>query len=671
MRSMGLVACAFALVACHAGGGAAPATPGFVMPTVLERAETAPITAVSGHAPSLWAIGAPGLRRWDVSSGAGGYEWELVGDARLAGSRLTALAADEDGNAWIAISGDVGRFAATKKGDWRYEDTGAPGDVSSLAPRAGAKGGGAWAGGSGGLFRYDGHRWLVVDGLDGAAITWLHIDDDGQSVWGIAHALGLFHATDQGAALVPTGQVVTATEIVGLARTVIGTRVLAGNFGAQGRLYILMMDTTIELLAPPGIGVRGLVERGGDAVLIAGPAGAERAYRLQPLAPGEPLPAGALRFSSAAPGEHNRWAAVPIILALPPGVTAATTAGGEIYFGTAERGVAKAAPGRPEYLEGSELVGDADRFSVACLTPDRCLVVTEAGQAWKTDGARYEKTSVGETTSAMVLGVVSDGQGSAYAVSSEPPWRTLTVTRRDATKDAWQPAGRVAIDLPPHTTPVLSFLAISPAGTMWGGLRAASDGGEDVGYGAIELELQTGISVQHHPRRPGVATPVEALPLPADLEDVLFDGAETWFASLSGVSRFQQGQLESWGEGEGLPSELVWGIVKGADGTVVAATSEGLARFDGHAFHSFGGERYAVHGVALDGTGMLWAGTNKGLRPVQTLDARLDAAPEVVDGSLRDLARDAFGRVWAMTANAIALVTPGRGASQLNAGRGP
>jgi len=144
----------------------------------------------------------------------------------------------------------------------------------------------------------------------------------------------------------------------------------------------------------------------------------------------------------------------------------------------------------------------------------------------------------------------------------------------------------------------------------------------------------------------------------------VFDGGATWFASLSGVCRFQQRQLESWGEGEGLPSELVWAIDRGPDGAMVAATSEGLARFDGHSFHPFGGERFAVHGLATDGRGMMWAGTNKGLRPVQLAAGApapsLEAAPEVVDGTLRDLVPDGFGRVWALTANAIALLTPGR-----------
>jgi ligand-binding sensor domain-containing protein len=153
---------------------------------------------------------------------------------------------------------------------------------------------------------------------------------------------------------------------------------------------------------------------------------------------------------------------------------------------------------------------------------------------------------------------------------------------------------------------------------------------------------------------------VEALPLPADLEAVLFDGGATWFASLSGVCRFQQGQLETWGEAEGLPSELVWGIARASDGTIVAATSEGLARFDGHAFRPFGGERFAVHGLATGANGVLWAATNKGLRPLEaaTWTATLDDAPEMVSGNLRDVVSDGFGRVWALTTNAVAVASP-------------
>ncbi|MES1164291.1 MAG: hypothetical protein ABUR63_00920, partial [Verrucomicrobiota bacterium] len=606
--------CALGLSGCHAGTGVAPAatSPLPAPMAVVERAETGPITAIAGHAPSLWAVGAPGLRRWDVTSG----DWEVVGDAQLGGADITALAADDDGSAWVAIAGEVGHFVADQHGDWRYQATGSPGEVTALAARAPGKGGGAWAGGPGGLFRYDGHRWLVIDGIDGAGVTWLGIDGDGGGAWVGTNGHGIYHADDRGTEPAPGGAGVRASQVVGMATTAAGTHLAAGNIAGKGRLYALTMAGTIELVPPDGVAIRGLVERGGDAVLIAGPRGGGRAFGLQPLAPGQSVAAGALRFAgSAGPGEHERWAAVPLDLAVPPGVTVAAAAAGEVYCGTADLGVAKAAPGRPDYLDGSQLVGDAEQFSVACLAANRCLVVTEAGKAWRTDGVRYEKASLGEAPAAQVLGVVADSHGTAYAVSSEPPWSALAITRRDEARDAWQPTARVAIDLPAHTTPQLSFVAVSPAGTLWAGLRAAS-GGDDVGYGAVEVDLQTGISVQHHPRRPGAPSAVEALPLPADLEDVLFDGGATWFASLSGVCRFQQGQLETWGEGEGLPSELVWAVQRAPDGTVVAATSEGLARFDGHAFRAFGGEKFAVHGLAVDGRGTLWAATNRGLRRV-------------------------------------------------------
>ncbi len=623
---------------------------------VIARAETGPITAMAGHAPSLWAVGAPGLRRWDLSSG----DWEVVGDAQLAGTPITALAADEDGGAWVATAGEVGRFVADQHGEWRYQATGSPGEVTALAARASGKGGGAWAGGPGGLFRYDGHRWSVIDGIDGAGVSWLAIDGDGGGVWVATNGHGIYHADERGTTPVPGGAAVGAPQIVGMATTATGTQLAAGNIAGQGRLYALTMAGTIELLAPEGIAVRGLVERGGDAVLIAGPRGGERAFGLQPLVPGQPVPAGGLRFAgSTGLGERQRWAAVPVDLSVPPGVTVTAAVAGEIYCGTADLGVAKAAPARPDYLHGSELVGDAEHFSVTCLAADRCLVVTEAGKAWRTDGAHYEKANLGQGPTARVLGVTADSHGTAYAVSSEPPWNALAISRREPVRDTWRPAARVAIDLPRHTTPQLSFLAVSPAGTLWAGLRAAT-GEDDVGYGAVEVDLQTGISVQHHARRPGVPPPAEALPLPADLEDVLFDGGATWFASLSGVCRFQQGQLQSWGEAEGLPSELVWAIERAPDGTVVAATSEGLARFDGQTFRPFGGEKFPVHGLAADGRGTLWAATNKGLRAVPIgghWDRPLADAPEMVPGSLRDVAPDAFGRVWALTVNAVALAS--------------
>jgi hypothetical protein len=646
-----------ALSACHAGVGAGPATPTAGDFLVVERAETGPITALAAKAPYLWAAGAPGLRRWDVATG----DYEVVGDGDAKGTRaLTAIAVDDEGSAWVASADETGRWVADKagSGEPRYQTAGSPGDVVALAPRRPVKTKGVWAGGPGGLFRYDGHRWALVEGLRDAAVTWLGLDEDGVTAWVGTRARGLYRADDQGASPAPGGAAVACEQLLGMATTAAGTRVVAGNVNGDARLYALTLAGTVELRAPIGIHAVALVQKGKEAVLVAGPVGNEQAYALRALDPGEPVPSGGLRFSETGT-EIAHWAGAPTELALPRAVTAAAAVGNDLYVGSIALGVARADAGRPHHLQGSELVGDADRFTVACRARDNCLVVTDGPNAWQTDGDHYQKASVGEAKGATVLAVATDHQGNLFAVSAETPFNGLTITRRPAGSNEWAVVARAPLQLPARTAPRASFAAVSPSGALWIGLRVAGGSGDDLGYGAMEIDLQTGLSVQHRPRKAGETAPIEALPLPADLNGVLFDGGATWFASMSGVARFQQGQLVTWGEAEGLASELCWSVARGPDGAIWAATSEGLARFDGKSWHPADADnaKLAVHGLATDDAGWLWAATAKGLRIVGR-SAILDRAPVVIPDDMRDLTRDGFGRLWALSASSIGLVSP-------------
>ena len=47
----------------------------------------------------------------------------------------------------------------------------------------------------------------------------------------------------------------------------------------------------------------------------------------------------------------------------------------------------------------------------------------------------------------------------------------------------------------------MTFAAVSPANTLWLGLRAAGEDGSEVGIGAVEIELGNGHAVQHRPQR--------------------------------------------------------------------------------------------------------------------------------------------------------------------------
>ena len=650
-----------ALPACHAGVGVGPVVPTAGDFLVVERAETGPITALAAKAPYLWAAGAPGLRRWDVGSG----EYEVVGDGNAKGTHaLTAIAVDDEGSAWVVGADETGRWvvdkAAKGSAEIRYQTAGSPGDVVALAPRRPVKTKGVWAGGPGGLFHYDGRRWAIVDGLRDAAVTWLGLDDDGVTAWVGTRARGLYRADDHGAKPAPGGAIVACEQILGMAKTAAGTRVVAGNVNGDARIYALTLAGTVELRAPIGIHAVALVQKGNEAVLVAGPVGHEQAYALRALDPGEPVPSGGLRFSEEGT-EIAHWAGAPTELALPRAVTAAAAVGTDLYVGSIALGVARAEAGRPHHLEGSELVGDADRFTVACRAHDHCLVVTDGPNAWETDGDHYQAASVGEAKGATVLAVAADHQGAVFAVSAETPFKGLTITKRAAGSNDWTIATRVPLQLPARTAPKASFAAISPSGALWIGLRVAGGSGDDAGYGAVEIDLQTGLSVQHRPRKAGETVPLESLPLPADLNGVLFDGGATWFASLSGVARFQQGQLVTWGEAEGLASELCWGVARGGDGAIWAATSEGIARFDGKSWHPAEGAKVAVHGLAADDAGWLWAATAKGLRIVGVSKqgaADLDSAALVIPDDMRDLARDGFGRLWALSASSIGLVSP-------------
>ena len=155
-----------ALGACHAGVGTGVAPPTAGDFTIAERAETGPITALAAKAPYLWAAGAPGLRRWDVTTG----DYDVVGAGESRGTHaLTAVAVDDEGSAWVASAEEIGRWVVGKdkghEGELAYSTAGSPGDVVALAPRRPVKTEGVWAGGPGGLFRYassePGQGWRV------------------------------------------------------------------------------------------------------------------------------------------------------------------------------------------------------------------------------------------------------------------------------------------------------------------------------------------------------------------------------------------------------------------------------------------------------------------------------------------------------------------------------
>jgi hypothetical protein len=665
--------------AASAGAAATAAAPEFA---VTERAESGAITAIAFRAPILYAASAQGLRRWDVS--ADEYEW-IGSEAGLLGKSVTAVGVDGDRNAWVATEAGVGRIVRgpkPKDDGWRYQSMGGLAGITALAPMTEGRGRGAWAGGPDGLFRSDGTSWTAIEALHGVAVTSLDLDRDGRSVWVGTRAQGLFRVDGERARSVLRGDELTALdEVVGTAVTAVGTRVMAARAGEGTRLVFLEEGEPQAFRAQPDVRVVRLVDSGKDAVLVAGAVGAERAYTLQPLRKGDAPPPGGLRFVSVKKGTAaarggDRWVAVPLDGVPPPGVTVVAGGEGAVYYGTARRGVARGAAPRPAYLSGAQLVGEAERLFVACASPVRCFVVTDGPHAWLTDGDNYRETHVGETDAATVLAVVTDGGGTIYALSGEPKFTGLVITRLAAAAsgsaasvagaDVWNAFQRVPLVMPTGGPPAVSLAAVSPGGALWVGLRAHTEGGDDVSAGAVEIDLQTHHVIQHRLLKEGERPTPEMLPLPAALTGVFFDEPALWLSSLSGISRWQQGELRTWGENEGLQSELAHGVAKAADGAIWAATSEGVAWFDGKAWRAAApgdGEDgpVATRGLVRDGQNRMWVATARGLRAISVADVKAHrSGPVVVAGNMRDVRLDRYGRVWALSAASISLVDLGR-----------
>jgi hypothetical protein len=594
---------------------------------------------------------------------------------------------DDERNVWVATDGGVGRLIPKrdkegKEDGWSYSPMGGLGGVTSLVPTADGRT--AWAGSDDGLFRSDGTSWTPVEALRKVPVSSLDVDADGRSAWVGTRGRGLYRVEGEVAKPVPSGgESMDLVEIVGTAVTSIGTRVVGARSltGGGGHIIFLEQGEPQAFRAQPDVRVVRVVDSGKDAVLVAGPEGEERAFSLRLLRAGEAPPPGGLRFVSvkkgtAAARARDRWAAVPLDAVPPPGVTVAAGGGGDVYFGTARMGVARGAKGRPAYLSGAGLVGDAERFTVACPSPSRCFVVTDGPRAWLTDGDVYRETRVGEDDGGTVLAVATDAAGQVYAISSEPKSDKkpagLLVTRlaqvapagaaSAASGDTWTTFQRVPVVLPKGTTPGVSFAAISPKGTLWIGLRAVGEGGDDVSAGAVELDLGSRHVVQHRALAAGEKGSAEMLPLPAALSGVSFDGAALWFSSLSGVSRWQEGELRTWGENEGLRSEHVHAVSRGPDDLLWAATSEGVGRFDGKEWRMVGDGEDAIvasRGLARDRAGRLWVATSRGLRLVTAADAKAQRPGELIlAGDMRDVTLDRHGRIWALSSASIALVAP-------------
>ena len=158
----------------------------------------------------------------------------------------------------------------------------------------------------------------------------------------------------------PGGEAILLDAVLGVAKTAAGTRVVAGNAGGAARLYALTMAGVEGFQARAGPRVIALVDRGGDAVLIAGPPG--NAAGVHAARAGGPRGVSARQPEVCVAGARARRAAGRRCrrrTSCRPTWCVAAAGGKDLFVGSAQLGVARATPDGARFLPGSQLVGDA------------------------------------------------------------------------------------------------------------------------------------------------------------------------------------------------------------------------------------------------------------------------------------------------------------------------
>ena len=179
----------------------------------------------------------------------------------------------------------------------------------------------------------------------------------------------------------------SARAVLGMARTAAGTRVVAGNVNGDARLYALTLAGVEGCTRRRDPRVVALVERGGEAVLVAGPVGKRAGVRAaRARCPASRFPPASLQFSALVTERAARWARCRCRPAAARRDGRRPRPRRRPLRRQRSHWASRAPTPGARIIAGSELVGDAERFTVACARTMRCLVVTDGPHAWQTDG---------------------------------------------------------------------------------------------------------------------------------------------------------------------------------------------------------------------------------------------------------------------------------------------
>jgi ligand-binding sensor domain-containing protein/signal transduction histidine kinase len=132
-----------------------------------------------------------------------------------------------------------------------------------------------------------------------------------------------------------------------------------------------------------------------------------------------------------------------------------------------------------------------------------------------------------------------------------------------------------------------------------------------------------------------------------------------WFATLSGLARFNGSAFRTYSKEDGLSSNSVFDIAEDRRGRLMIGTSSGLCVLERGQFRCYGQADGLANDnartVAVDKDGSVWVGTVRGLSHWNNGTIRnYTVADGLPDARVSRVVVDVIGNVWVATANGLA-----------------
>jgi hypothetical protein len=348
-------------------------------------------------------------------------------------------------------------------------------------------------------------------------------------------------------------------------------------------------------------------------------------------------------------------------------ITAIALENNRVYAGLPSFGLTSFGGEVERYISG-DLLPTSERAFLASDSKGAVYVPTRGPYLAKFIGDRFIRIPVEPSWEASIIAVNSRGDDVFLVVQSNPGGPLLFKKLKG---DEVVELGKISLPSLPKSVRA-TFFEISPeaegiGGDFWLGLE--DEGGAPKGLLWVSKDIKTA----EHLRRGMVGTSrdLQGITLPSDaVAQVRFVRGAIWLATNGGLIWRKGEKMRTFGENEGLDSELVRDVAIDRLDLVWLATGSGVGVLQQGGLWNF--DRYRsvlgelrVKALLNDQEGTMWVGTDKGSYYWRSTEQ--NAAGEwgsfsrkngLCGDLVADLAQDALGRVWHLTEGGFCVASP-------------